>query len=250
MRRIALLLPIGLLLAGCPGTTRKPMDRMEPVAVRIAIPDDPVLAERLEVSWAGAAGILWVPQGDATADVALVYGVSEPPAGMSATRIPAWDRTWYLEVDTLARWVNDPTFRRWLAARIDREGMARVLFGDGAEPVPSDLPEPGQRPVSAGARPRLQVVREAGSRTAERIVSRLRADLLPDRVLVETAEPNQDRAIALYLRDYDPKHEGTETDTVIPLIRERAYLLVRTGLTGIAVGPDGTLSLENPRWTP
>ena len=198
---------------------------------------------------AGVEGIVRVPPGGGEADVAVAWGILEEE-GMAAEPLAAWDRTWFLEVDPLARWVNDPNFRRWLAARIDRTGMARVLFGEGAEPILSGVREAGPRPVSAGARPRLQIVRHAGDRTAERIVSRLRADLLPYRVLVEPVEATQDRAIALRLVDQDPVHCGTETDTVIPLFRERAFLLVRTGLTGITAGPDGTLSFEHARWAP
>ena len=250
MRRFALLLPLLVLSAGCAGPVRKPPERQEPLTIRVALFDDPELDSRLKKSFAGITCIVQVPQGDDSADVAVVYGDPEPPAGMFAMRIPAWDRVWYLEVDPLARWVNDPNFRRWLAARIDRAGMASVLFGNGAEPVSSGIPEAGRRPVSSGALPRLQIVREAGNPTADRIVSRLRADLLPDRVLVEPSVLSPDRAIALHLRDDDPAHTGAEPDTVIPLIRERAYLWIREGLTGIVIDPDGDLVFEHARWSP
>jgi hypothetical protein len=249
MRRFALLLPVGLLLAGCSGPARKPPESREPAVIRVARPAADALAERLQGAVADRAGIVWAPPGDADVDVAVVYGISEQP-GMVARRIPAWDRSWFLELEPLARWVNDPTFRRWLAARIDRPGMAQVLFGDGAEPIPSSLPQAGKRPVSSGAQPRLQIVREVGNRTAERIVSRLRADLLPDRVVVETADLSPDRAIALRLLDQDPAYTGSETDTVIPLIREHAYLWVRDGLEGIVTGPDGEPDFRNARWAP
>ncbi len=248
MRKIALLLPVGLLLAGCPGPARKLPESGEPAVLRIARPDDRALAERLEASAAGVDGIVWVAKDQGAEDVAVVYGLSQPPAGMVATRIPTWDRSWFLEVDTLARWVDDPTFRRWLAARIDRAGMARVLFGDGAEPILSGLPEAGRRPVSSGARPRLRIARQAGDPTAERIVSRLRADLLPDRVLLEPSAVTPDRVIALRLLDHDPAHAGPEPDTVIPLVRQRAYLLTRAGLSGIIAGPTGILTLGEARW--
>ncbi len=250
MRLLALVLPLMVLSAGCTGPARQPPERQEPLAIRVALPDHPELNLRLKEVLEAVPGIVQLPQGDDTADVAVVYGLPDPPAGMAATRIPAWDRAWYLEVDTLARWVNDPNFRRWLAARIDRAGMARVLFGDGAEPIPSGLPEAGMRPVSSGASPRLQIVREAGNSTADRIVSRLRADLLPDRVLVEPSVLSPDRAIALHLHDDDPVHTGAEPHTVIPLIRERAYLWIRDGLTGIVVDPAGIINFEHARWAP
>ena len=250
MRLIALLLPLLVLSAACTGPARQPPERQEPLAIRVALLGDPELDSRLKEVLAGVPSVVHVPQGDDTADVAVVYGVPEPPADMFATRIPAWDLAWYLEVDPSARWVNDPNFRRWLAARIDRAGMARVLFGNGAEPIPSNLPEAGTRPVSSGARPRLQIVREAGNPTADRIVSRLRADLLPERVLVEPSVLSPDRAIAFYLRNDDPAHTGSEPHTVIPLIRERAYLWIRNGLTGIVVDPAGVIHFEHARWAP
>ena len=221
----------------------------EPVVIRVAIPAAEELAARLKATVADRAGIVWVSPGDGEVDAAVVYGISEQP-GMVARRVPPWDRTWYLELDPTARWVNDPTFRRWLAVRIDRAGMARVLFGDGAEPIHAGLLEAGKRPVSSGSRPRLQIVRETGNRTAERIASRLRADLLPDRVVVEATGISQDRAIALRLLDHDPGHSGSETDTVIPLIREHAFLWVREGLKGIDVGPGDLPDFRNARWSP
>ncbi len=250
MRPTVLLLPLGLLLTGCPVQEIRPPERVAPQVIRVAVPADPALADRLEASLAGVAGIVRVPSGDRPIDVEVVYGQPDPPAGMVATPIPSWDRSWFLELDPTARWVNDPNFRHWLAMRIDRAGMARVLFGEGAVPILSGHQEAGRRPVSSGAMPRLQILRGSDSPSAYRIVSRLRADLLPEQVLVEPIEESRDRAVALRLVDHDPDHGGTETDTVIPLIREKAFLLVRTGLSGIAASPSGALLFENARWTP
>jgi hypothetical protein len=218
--------------------------------IRVGIPENPALAARLESSLAGLDRFFQVPPGTGAADVEVVYGKPQPPDGMVAVRVPSWDRFWHLEVDSVARWVNDPNFRRWLAARIDRDGMARVLFGPGAEPIRSGSPDTGPRPVSAGARPRLQLVRDAGDPTAGRIASRLRADLLADRILVETVDPGPDRAIALHLMDRDPDHSGAESDTVIPLVREYAFLWIRKELKGILVNADGAPEFSAARWSP
>lgn len=250
MKGIALLTLAGSLLAGCGPAARIPPEPRVATLIRLALPEDPSLAMRLESAAKGVDGIVWVDRDEGAADVTAAYGKPVPEAGMTWTRIPAWDRNWCLELDPTARWVNDPTFRRWLAARIDRVGMARVLFGDDADPIPSGYGEPGGRPVSAGALPRLEIVRDRDNPAAVRIASRLRADLLPDRVLVEPSTISPDRATALRLLAYDPGHFGAEPDTVIPLVREHAYLLIREGLSGIVDGSGGGLSFRTERRPP
>jgi hypothetical protein len=89
----------------------------------------------------------------------------------------------------------------------------------------------------------------------------LRADLMADRIVVETTEANQDRAAALHLRFHDPVSTVPEYNavsgkrtadphTLIPLIRECAYLRTRNGLSGITAGPAGVLRFETARWAP
>ncbi|MCP3981893.1 MAG: hypothetical protein GY716_21530 [bacterium] len=126
------------------------------------------------------------------ADVAVLYGRSaaemlrEPPDAIELTELPSWDKSYALWLDTSRRWLNDPSFRRWLAGAIDRESAAGFLFAGAARPAWS-LISPARtaaawtsvarRPVSPGSTPRLSLRYDPLDPHAELVAQRLRAEL-------------------------------------------------------------------------
>ena len=129
-------------------------------------------------------------------DVAILDGadvrdlLERTPVGIRLRRAAAWDTTYALWARRSARWTSDPTFRRWLAAIVDRESMAEILFAGQAEPAygllrARDGPEsPARRPFGATSAPRLPLLVDGGDRNAGRIAARLKAGLAPEGVEV------------------------------------------------------------------
>ncbi len=125
----------------------------------------------------------------AEVDLAIVYGReierlrSANLDGFDLEPLPGWDRTYALWLDPQSRWVNDPPFRKWLAAHVDRGELARLLFGKEAaaaagllsgassEPAPSE----GRRPFDSRSTPRLVLGFDAEDPYAVRIAARLKA---------------------------------------------------------------------------
>ncbi|GEM_PF-6446621 len=272
-------------ISGCvgPENGRLRTDRERYRVVRVELPADPVLAERLRTSATdggcfrpilsenrsvavpGCLGknrifeIIWEKPGTGDADVRVVFGRPQPAGQRSnPVRIPSWDRVWALEIDPTARWVNDPNFRRWLAARIDRRGIARTVFRGRAVPVPGTVGPPGRRPVSVAARPRLALAYPAENPAAEKIASKLRADLLPDQVRVELrpleneGANRRDRSVAQALRlveiGADESGPAYERNEIVPLVRREAWLQVGIGLKGVRPGRSWRLDLSRARW--
>jgi len=126
--------------------------------------------ERIELVTAGETNAaLWIRLGEV--DLAVVYGEAaaalreEPVSGWTLKRAPELDRVYFLALDRGKRWTMDPSFRRWLATTIDRDGLLRYALAGEGEPAhalsridePPQLPEPSHRPVGPGSRPRLNL---------------------------------------------------------------------------------------------
>lgn len=155
-----------------------------------AFPGPGPYLERVElVSNANAEPAVLFRIGDL--DLAVVYGrdaaalLAPNTAEVEMTRLDAWDRVYFLWLDSRRRWVNDPTFRRWLAGSIDREGLLRYVF-DGRGSVASTLsgtlpgrqaPLAERRPFGAGSRPRLSLGYDGDDGAAAAIAARLQAGL-------------------------------------------------------------------------
>jgi MarR-like DNA-binding transcriptional regulator SgrR of sgrS sRNA len=101
-------------------------------------------------------------------------------------RLHAWDRSYFLQLNPAKRWVNDPAFRRWLAATIDREELLEQLFDGRGEPAYSVTPgradgplweRPQGRPFSATSEPRLDLHYDGEDQRAAAIAARLKAVL-------------------------------------------------------------------------
>jgi hypothetical protein len=124
-------------------------------------------------------------------DLALAWGPAAATlleaggAHELARRLPGWDTVYALWLVADRRWTNDPVFRRWLRDLLDRERMARYLFGHEAEPAlalsPVDAPDPagapGARPFAAGSSPRLTFVFDEEDPHAASLALRLKAVL-------------------------------------------------------------------------
>ena len=101
-------------------------------------------------------------------------------------RLAEWDRVYALWSNPGARWLNDPTLRRWLAGRIDREAMLEYLFAGQGEPA-FGLLEPGpdhpawaavtERPLAPNSVPRLELQFDGDDPHARRLARRLRGEL-------------------------------------------------------------------------
>jgi ABC-type oligopeptide transport system substrate-binding subunit len=141
-------------------------------------------------------------------DVAVVYAAAGPSLdsdGFRVERIPAWDRIYALAFDISARWVNDPTLRAWIGRRLDREATLAFLFGGAGSPAYRLLPlpaepsgEPGPRPVSSGARPRLGLAYDTADRYAGILASRIKAELERDGFQISLVPAGRPPAMVLF----------------------------------------------------
>jgi ABC-type oligopeptide transport system substrate-binding subunit len=125
----------------------------------------------------------------AQADLGVVFGRAaarlqrDSLRELSQSRLPRWDRTYFLWIDRQARWVNDPRFRRWLSDAIDRQSMVDYLFSGEGEPAytlsgsVATNRETGPRPLGAASRPRLSLAFDEDDPFAVRIAERLVATL-------------------------------------------------------------------------
>ncbi len=126
------------------------------------------------------------------ADLAVLWGrqIGELERAMGdrfqLERLHSWDRSYFLQMNPAKRWVNDPAFRRWLAAAIDREELLEQLFDGRGEPAFSLTPgradgpaweRPQGRPFSATSEPRLDLRYDGGDPRAAAIAARLKAVL-------------------------------------------------------------------------
>lgn len=168
-------------------------------------------------------------------DLAVVYGreagaLDTAGAGARLARLPEWDRTYALWFNIRARWVNDPYFRRWLAGRIDREGMLRYLFEergstafrlvtDGAD-RPAWVPR-DERPFAASSSPRLAISFIRRDRQASDIAARLKAAFESEGLRVDlTARSADDLRQDLTAGRYQValvSHDSTLSDPVLAL---------------------------------
>jgi MarR-like DNA-binding transcriptional regulator SgrR of sgrS sRNA len=128
--------------------------------------------------------------GEGQLDLAIVYGraageIRAPRDGtVRMERLPGWDKIYALWLGSEGRWVNDPAFRRWVAAVIDRESMVRYLFGTQGQTAqgltdagrPRATPAAG-RPFSRTSSPRLTLAFDRRDRHAESIAARIKAVL-------------------------------------------------------------------------
>lgn len=166
------------------------VDRLEQVAVE----GDPTVPLRL---------------GDA--HVAIVFGkvasalLADPgPSELQLSRLPEWDRTYYLWMNPAKRWVNDPQFRSWISQVAGREEMVSYLFEGQAEPTlllspgSFDAPrtEPVPRPISASSVPRIELTYDAGDGYSETLARRIQAVLETKKVAITL-----DRRSTAELRD-------------------------------------------------
>jgi len=148
-------------------------------------------------------------------DLAVVFGrtaselVAAAAPRLSISRAPGLDRTYFLWLNPRARWLNDPRFRRWLAARIDRGEMLRHLF-DLRGSVAWGLLEPAgrawaaveARPLSRTSQPRIRLDYAVDDRAAAGIAERLKAELEAERVELEP-RPRHPGELAAALRSGD-----------------------------------------------
>ena len=102
---------------------------------------------------------------------------------MRMQRIPRWDTVYALWLVADRRWTNDPSFRRWLSTRLDRESMASYLYGEQAEAAyglpdrGGETPEAVRRPFSAASSPRLALVFDEADTHAANLAARVKAVL-------------------------------------------------------------------------
>jgi hypothetical protein len=105
--------------------------------------------------------------------------------------LTGWDSVYFLWLDPSGRWTADPTFRRWLAGRIDRPSMLSVLFDDRGEVALSLTRDGGQAPprqpvarppFARSSAPRLSLAHDRADTRAASIAARLRESLKIDGV--------------------------------------------------------------------
>jgi len=149
----------------------------------------PALLDRIRRVEGGAAGLL-LRIGEA--DLAVVYGsaaaelIEAGGESITVRREEGLDKTYLLWFDPRARWLSDPTFRRWLAGRIDRQGMLDRLFdargsaafgllqnGEGDAPWDSAA----ARPLASNTVPRITLDYDGEEADSARIAARLKAEL-------------------------------------------------------------------------
>jgi hypothetical protein len=146
------------------------------------------------------------------ADAAVLWGRQvgelEAAAGDDFTleRLYAWDRSYLLQLNPGTRWVNDPTFRRWLAATIDREALLEQLFDGRGEPAFSLTPGrtdgplwemPSGKPFSATSEPRLDLSYDGEDARAASIAARLKAVLEAEGVRLSLSPAEGEASMAL-----------------------------------------------------
>jgi hypothetical protein len=122
-------------------------------------------------------------------DLMLLTGRAAEPwrasgdPGFRVQRLPRWDAVYALWLNAQTRWTNDPSFRRWLSGALDRESMARYLFGEDAEAtyaltgVGEGTPPAARRPFSRTSSPRLALAFDREDRNAASIAARVKAVL-------------------------------------------------------------------------
>lgn len=127
-------------------------------------------------------------------DLAFVWGrvverlLADGGERIRMQRIPRWDTVYALWLVADRRWTNDPSFRRWLSAAVDRESMARYLYGEHAEAAyglmdgGGETPGTVRRPLSATSVPRLGLVFDESDRHAANLAARVKAVLEQEHV--------------------------------------------------------------------
>jgi len=209
-------------------------------------------------------------------DLAVLYGADVAAATSrdrewTVARLATWDRTYALWLNRSARWTHDPTFRRWVSATIDRDGMVDVLFDGQGRPVgswmrddPPDTTSPAVQPFSARARPRLSLVHDDADPQAAAIAARLKADLERYGPIVEI-RPRASSEVRLDPERREPSavlivHRSSESrfpesddrlladDRLVPVVRLHAWSATRRGLRGVRWGPEGVVSLSDAGW--
>jgi hypothetical protein len=124
------------------------------------------------------------------ADVAVIHGAAFNPdllrtvRGLRVERLRAWEITWALWLNPRARWLNDPTLRRWLVSAMDREALLDLALagqGDLVEGLVLDEAAgsivEARRPLSPESRPRLELLFDEDEPGGAPIAARLKAEL-------------------------------------------------------------------------
>lgn len=185
----------------------------------------------------GGNPVLMLQLGEA--DLAVLWGrqVGAMEAAMGdrcrLERLHAWDRSYFLQLNPAKRWVNDPAFRRWLAAIIDREELLGQLFDGRGEPAFSITPgradgpawERAQgRPFSATSEPRLDLHYDGADPRAASIAARLKAVLEVEGIrLTLSAADDQAASMTLLLaRRRPPDIVGALREILEPMGEEAA----------------------------
>jgi MarR-like DNA-binding transcriptional regulator SgrR of sgrS sRNA len=173
--------------------------------------------ERVEVFQVDADPSIPFRLGDA--QVAILFGKAAGKLRSEATarsgfplsfeRVPSWDRTYFLWLDPEKRWVNDPRFRKWVSAVLDRDEMLAYLFdgqGDrafslspGGSPVPVYEDLQPDRPLSPTSVPRLTLLYDEEDAQALTLARRVQAVLATHQVelsLVARRSSDLRRALA------------------------------------------------------
>jgi hypothetical protein len=150
-------------------------------------------------------------------DLAVVYGrsagelLAASGVPLRLERLPTWDTTYALWLDDRSRWVNDPTFRRWLATALDRRDLVDYVFGERAEAAHAltagasgpSLLAPPRRPFSSHSAPRLVLGYDRRDSLAGSLAARVKAVLESAGVTVRLAEA-QDAGFQLMLLAHRP----------------------------------------------
>ena len=158
-----------------------------------------------------------VGDGDQSFDLAVVYGraagrlLEHDDGALRVERIPRWDVSYALWLNPDARWTNDPSFRRWLSAVIDRDSTARYLFGEQAQAATSLIGgsgvehQAGKRPFSATSSPRLILSYEDLDRNAASLAARVKAVLERSGVAVRLVTGPVDQRWSIVLVAHRPQ---------------------------------------------
>lgn len=153
-------------------TTEVRRNRVRRVAIRSGSGDDDV-----------------PPSAIGSFDVAFLWGraaerlLAGRDERVQLQRIPRWDTVYALWLVADRRWTNDPSFRRWVRNRLDRESMASYLYGEQAEAAYGLTDRGGatsetvRRPFSAASSPRLTLVFDEADAHAANLAARVKAVL-------------------------------------------------------------------------